>query len=134
MASASCFQTRYISTPRCAGDIPHIEVLGQHVIVLNSVKTAMELLDKKSSVYSDRPVLPMCGELVGWKRSLGFLSHGDRFRCYRKNMHRVIGSRTAMEVYNPLEDVETHQFLKRVLAKPEQLQAHIRQYAAFVIA
>ncbi|KAG1785476.1 cytochrome P450 [Suillus plorans] len=115
------------------GDVPHIEVLGQHVIVLNSVKTAMELLDKKSSVYSDRPVLPMCGELVGWKRSLGFLSHGDRFRCYRKNMHRVIGSRTAMEVYNPLEEVETHRFLKRVLAKPEQLQAHIRHAAGAII-
>jgi hypothetical protein len=94
----------------------------------------MELLDKKSSVYSDRPVLPMGGELVGWKHSLGFLSHGDRFRCYRKNIHRVIGSRIAMNVYNSLEEIETHRFLKRVFAKPEQLQTHIRQYVVFVIA
>lgn len=115
------------------GDISHIEVLGQHIIVLNSVKTAMELLDKKSSVYSDRPVNPMCGELVGWKYALGFLSNGDRFRCYRKNIHRVIGSRSAMEVYNPLEEIETHRFLKRVFAKPEQLQAHIRHAAGAII-
>lgn len=134
MVSASCFQIRYISNPCCAGDISHVEVLGQHIIVLNSAKSAMELLDKKSSVYSDRPVLPMGGELVGWKHSLGFLSHGDRFRCYRKNIHRVIGSRIAMNVYNSLEEIETHRFLKRVFAKPEQLQTHIRQYVVFVIA
>ncbi|KAG1746004.1 cytochrome P450 [Suillus paluster] len=52
------------------GDISHVEVLGQHIIVLNSVKTAMEMLDKKSSVYSDRPVFPTGGELCGWKHSV----------------------------------------------------------------
>ncbi|OAX39032.1 hypothetical protein K503DRAFT_799959 [Rhizopogon vinicolor AM-OR11-026] len=50
------------------GDILHIEVLGKHIIVLNSTKTATEILDKKSSVYSDRPVFPMA-ELVGLIKS-----------------------------------------------------------------
>lgn len=115
------------------GDISHVEVLGQHIIVLNSIKTAMELLDKKSPVYSDRPVRPMGGELVGWKHSLGLLSYGDRFRCYRKNVHRIIGNRTAISVYNTIEEIETYRFLKRVFAKPEQLQAHIRHTAGAII-
>ncbi|KAG2135247.1 cytochrome P450 [Suillus clintonianus] len=110
------------------GDVSHIEVLGRHIIVLNSVKTAMEMLDKKSTLYSDRPVLPMAGELVGWKDSLPFLPYGDRWRRYRKNFHRVIGSRVAADVYNQIEEVETHRFMKRVLAKPDQLQEHIRQH------
>ncbi|OJA07969.1 hypothetical protein AZE42_13541, partial [Rhizopogon vesiculosus] len=38
------------------GDISHIEVLGQHILVLNSINTTMQTLDKKSSMYSDRPV------------------------------------------------------------------------------
>ncbi|KAG2138828.1 cytochrome P450 [Suillus cothurnatus] len=115
------------------GDISHIEVPGQHFIVLNSVKIALDLLDKKSSVYSDRPVLQMGGELVGWKHSLGFLSYGDRFRCYRKYIHRVIGSRAVMSVYEPVEEIETRRFLKRVFAKPEQLQAHVRHTAGAII-
>ncbi|KAG1905769.1 cytochrome P450 [Suillus fuscotomentosus] len=115
------------------GDISHIEVLGRHIIVLNSVEAAMALLDKKSSVYSDRPVLTMGGELVGWKYCLGFLSYGDRFRYYRKNIHRVIGSRAAMAVYEPIEEIETRRFLKRVFAKPEQLQAHIRHTSGAII-
>jgi hypothetical protein len=134
MVSASCFPTQYTSIPCRAGDISHVEVLGRHIIVLNSVKAAIELLDKKSAVYSDRPVLTMGGELVGWKYCLGFLSYGDRFRYYRKNIHRVIGSRAAMAVYEQIEEIETRRFLKRVFAKPEQLQAHIRQYVVFIIA
>jgi hypothetical protein len=112
-----------------AGSISHVKVLGQHMIVLNSVKTTMEMLDKKSSVYSDRPVLPMSGELVGWKHALVLLPYGDRFREYRKNIHRAIGSRAALNLHHPILWIETHRFLKRVLAKPDQLQSHVKQYA-----
>ncbi|KAG2033233.1 cytochrome P450 [Suillus americanus] len=115
------------------GDITHIEVLGRHIIVLNSVGTAMEMMDSKSTLYSDRPVLHMAGELVGWKESLPFLPYGDRFRQYRRNFHRVIGSRAAVDVYSEIEEVETHRFLKRVLAKPDQLQEHVRHTAGAVI-
>ncbi|KAG2056881.1 cytochrome P450 [Suillus hirtellus] len=115
------------------GDISHVEVLGRHIIVLNSVKAAIELLDKKSAVYSDRPVLTMGGELVGWKYTLGLLSYGDRFRYYRKNIHRVIGNNAAIHIFEPIEEIETHRFLKRMFAKPEQLLAHIRHTAGAII-
>ncbi|KAK7437500.1 hypothetical protein VKT23_018572 [Stygiomarasmius scandens] len=36
-------------------DIIHINVLGDHTIVLNSVKHTNELLEKRSALYSDRP-------------------------------------------------------------------------------
>ncbi|KAG1894332.1 cytochrome P450 [Suillus fuscotomentosus] len=97
------------------GDITHIEVLGRHIIVLNSVKTAMDMMDSKSTLYSDRPVLPMAGELQ------------------RKNLHRVIGSRAAVNVYNEIEEVETRRFLKCVLVKPDRLQEHIRYTVGAVI-
>ncbi|KAG1851300.1 cytochrome P450 [Suillus subalutaceus] len=115
------------------GGITHVEVLGRHIIVLNSVKTAMEMMDRKSISYSDRPVLPMVGELVGWKTSLPFLSYGDRLRRQRKDIQRVIGSRAAVGVYNEIEEVETLRFLKRVLAKPDRLQEHVRHTAGAVI-
>ncbi|KAG1844263.1 cytochrome P450 [Suillus tomentosus] len=115
------------------GDITHIRVLGRHIIVLNSVKTAMEMMDKKSIVYSDRPVLPMCGELVGWKDSLPFLPYGDPFRQQRKKLHRVIGSRAAVSVYNEVVEVETRRFLQRVLAKPDRLQEHVRHTVGAII-
>ncbi|KAG1719685.1 cytochrome P450 [Suillus lakei] len=116
------------------GDISHAQILGEHIIVLNSVTKAIEILDKKSSIYSDRPGLPMGGDLVGWNHTLALLQYGDHFRWYRKKIHRVIGSRAILDtVYNPMVEVATHRFLKRVLAKPDQLQAHIRHTAGAII-
>lgn len=119
--------------PLLLGDISHVEVLGQHIVVLNNADVAMEILDKKSSSYSDRPVLPMGGELVGWKNTLVLLPYGDRLREYRKNFARVIGSRAAMSTYHAIEEMETHRFLQRVLAKPSELSQHVRHTAGAII-
>ena len=35
-------------------DIVHVDVLGSHIVILNSIKAANDLLDKRSSIYSDR--------------------------------------------------------------------------------
>lgn len=37
-------------------------VMGQVTIVINSLDTATELLAKRSSIYSDRPELPMLND------------------------------------------------------------------------
>ncbi|KAG1756034.1 cytochrome P450 [Suillus lakei] len=115
------------------GDIAHIEVLGQHIFVLNSVKTAMDMLDNKSTVYSDRPIFPVGGELIGWNNVMTLLPYGDHLRLHRKYFHRVIGSRAAVNVYSQVEEIETRRFLKRVFTKPDQLQAHVRHTAGAVI-
>ncbi|KAG1878399.1 cytochrome P450 [Suillus tomentosus] len=115
------------------GDISHINVLGMHIVVLNSVESAVEMLDKKSSIYSDRPVVPMTGELMGYGQTLAYLCYGERFRLFRKNCHRIFGSRAALVDYHPIEEMEAHRFLKRVLAKPDRLQAYVRLTAAAVV-
>jgi hypothetical protein len=44
-----------ISNAYSESDIIYVNLLGQPVIVLNSVKSAVDLLDKKGAIYSDRP-------------------------------------------------------------------------------
>ena len=46
------------------GDILHLTVFGQHIVVLNSIESAVTLLEKRSDRYSDRPVFPMLELLV----------------------------------------------------------------------
>ncbi|KAJ7460740.1 cytochrome P450 [Mycena latifolia] len=115
------------------GDISSVSVFGQQLTILNGVQVAMDILDKKSSIYSDRPVIPMAGELVGWKNTLVFVPYGDRFRNYRRLAHSLFGSRSTMASFEPLEEQETHRFLKRLLSKPEGLQDHIRKTAGALI-
>lgn len=45
------------------GDIIHVQVLRQHIVVLNSLQTARDLLEKRSSVYSDRPRFVLLSEM-----------------------------------------------------------------------
>lgn len=86
------------------------------------------MLDKKSALYSDRPVMEMGGELVGWKNTLVLVPYGQRFRNYRKLFHQLIGTHSTMAQFLPTEEIETHRFLKRVLERPNDLAAHIRKY------
>ena len=41
------------------GDVMHVSALGQSIVVLGSEKAAIDLLDKRSASYSDRPNFPM---------------------------------------------------------------------------
>ena len=41
------------------GDLLHFNVLGSHVIVVNSEEIANDLLEKRSGIYSDRPEMPL---------------------------------------------------------------------------
>jgi cytochrome P450 len=118
---------------RTYGDISSVTVLGQPLVILNSAKTAVDMLEKKSSKYSDRPVLPMGGELVGWKNTLVLVPYGDRFKEYRKYFHQLIGNRQSMVQFHPVEERETHIFLQNVLDKPTDLAAHVRKTAGAII-
>jgi hypothetical protein len=45
------------------GDIVYANVCGNDMVFLNSAEVALDLLEKRSSIYSDRPRLPMLYEL-----------------------------------------------------------------------
>jgi len=45
--------------PLYSGDVVHVEVLGQHIIILGSHEACEELLVKRGATYSDRPVFTM---------------------------------------------------------------------------
>lgn len=85
------------------------------------------MLDKKSRIYSDRPVAHMAGELVGWKDALIFLPYGRRLRSYRRMFHQIIGTYGAMSRFHHVEEIQTHRFLKRLLLNPEGLAGNIRR-------
>ena len=105
----------------------YINALGQEMIILNSSKAAVDLLDKRSANYSLRPVITMCGEIVGWKRSMALLQYGPQFREHRKYISRFIGTRASIERLTPLQEKETAKFVARVMADPGSLVHQIRK-------
>lgn len=65
------------------GDVIHIKVLNQTLIILNSVQAANDLLDKRSHNYSDRPDFPIF-DLWGMGDTLVTRRYGEEFRMQRK--------------------------------------------------
>jgi hypothetical protein len=41
-----------------------VEIMGQKICIINSAQVATDLLDSRSSIYSDRPAMPMVNDLV----------------------------------------------------------------------
>ncbi|KAI5983311.1 hypothetical protein EDC04DRAFT_3009221 [Pisolithus marmoratus] len=110
----------------------HLEILGQHVVILNLAHTTIEMLEEKSLISSDCPVVPIGSELVGWKESLVLLPYGDRFCMHCKNFYHVLGSHMADSVYHTVEEEETIKFLQNVLAKPADLNVHLQRHVKSV--
>lgn len=60
-AHRATFHFQYII--RRAGEIVYLHVFGQGLVFLNTHEVALDLMDRKGSIYSDKPALVMAGEL-----------------------------------------------------------------------
>ncbi|KAF9812628.1 hypothetical protein IEO21_06099 [Rhodonia placenta] len=115
------------------GDIMSVSLLGRPVVVLNSFRLASEMLEKKSSIYSDRPTFVVAGEMVGWDHIGSQIQYGPRLRETRRLLSQFMGSRDKALKFASHIEAETHRFLSRVLYNPETLVAQIRKTAASTI-
>jgi hypothetical protein len=126
------------------GDMIYFNVLGQHFLILSSLKRTTDLFEKRSSNYSDRPRLPMLVELyvsyfsylnrcekkacfrMEWDFSIGLLPYGVWWRRHRRSFHQYFNI-NAVSKYQPIQRQEVHAFLRRLLDTPDNFLHHIRQ-------
>ncbi|KAI0796042.1 cytochrome P450 [Abortiporus biennis] len=113
------------------GDVMYLNVLGEHMIVLNSNKAAVDLLEKRSGNYSDRPPFPM-HDLIGWSHFLAFLPYGDRFQRQRKLFQQPLTKKGVL-VYQNMQTEATHILLNNLLQTPAAFDEHVRRWATSVI-
>ncbi|KAJ7863283.1 cytochrome P450 [Mycena olivaceomarginata] len=108
-------------------DILHLNVVGTSVIVLSSMQTAIDLLEKRSDKYSHRPPMPMVNELMGWDFHFGTLAAGPQRQFYQTF------NPTAVLKQYPKEHTACHELLRRLVRDPENFVHHIRHMAGEVI-
>ncbi|KAI0036969.1 cytochrome P450 [Vararia minispora EC-137] len=115
------------------GPLTYLNVLGQPIILLSDVKIAIDLLEKRSALYSDRPTLRMAGELAGWENTLVLQKYGPHMRAYRKHFFRIFGSRTQVDEFNPIFEHAGHKMLKELLIEPDKFASALRRAAGAII-
>jgi len=81
---------------------------------VNSLEVAEDLLDVRGANFSDRLVIPMGGELVGFNNALSLSQYGDRVRAERKLFHRLFGTQSAIKQFVPLLSSEIYKLLENI--------------------
>ncbi|KAJ6451286.1 cytochrome P450, partial [Mycena sanguinolenta] len=104
------------------GEISSLTVLGKTMIIVNSLQIAEDLLETHGVNFSERPVMPMAGELIGFDNVLPMAQYGDRVKQERKLFHQRFGnSSSIITQFGPLLTSEVHKFLQNMLDKPEDV-------------
>ncbi|EDR10167.1 uncharacterized protein LACBIDRAFT_248655 [Laccaria bicolor S238N-H82] len=98
------------------GDMVYFEVLGQPFLVLGSLKRTNDILDKKSSNYSDR---------MGWGYDIPNMPYGTMWRRHRRAFHEHFHT-NAVHKYLPTQAKESQALLCRLLTTPQNFMHHIR--------
>lgn len=112
-------------------DILSFNVLGQPVIVLNSVQAAVDLLDRRGANYSDRPRFVLF-EVMGWGKTLTFLRWGATFKLHRRILQKNFQKSNIIR-YRTLQERETAVMLQGILSNSLQWQTAIRRFATAVV-
>ncbi|KAF7318686.1 Cytochrome P450 [Mycena chlorophos] len=113
-------------------DIVYASVAGSSIVVLSSVQAATDLLEKRSTLYSDRPRFPMVNELMGWGFSFSFMKYGERWRKLRKLFHQHFNAEGVANYY-PLQHEAAQELLRRLLHEPDHFLDHFRHMAGGTI-
>ena len=65
-----------------SGGMMYISALGKGVLMINSQRIAVDLLEKRSNIYSDRPRYISAGDFASKNMSFGLTPYGDLYAVY----------------------------------------------------
>ncbi|PFH47843.1 hypothetical protein AMATHDRAFT_151131 [Amanita thiersii Skay4041] len=143
----------YANWSHVYGDpIIHLRISNHSTIIVNSVRAAIDLLETRSNIYSDRPqsLSTWATQPFMWLYHWLFSSwtpraiFGDRpsvfstslvhprFKKYRKLLHAGLNPRMVKKYYDLMEH-ERRVMLKGLLEKPDEFFDHVRRNAGAII-
>ncbi|KAH7909763.1 cytochrome P450, partial [Hygrophoropsis aurantiaca] len=122
----------FLSWKHQYGDLVYVETLGNGVLILNTMEMVTDLLEKRASIYSDRPIFTMVGELMGIDNSIPMLQGGAAWRQQRKMAHTALSSE-AVKKYHTVQENFVAMYVNSLIDKPEDFIAQLRLTAGRII-
>ncbi|KAI8941340.1 hypothetical protein NX059_002565 [Plenodomus lindquistii] len=100
-------------------------------VILNSRRTAEELLSKRASIYSSRMNLPTAHNILSDQKRMVLMPYNDKWREQRKIMHQVLNVKQS--IFRPYQDLESKTLMYQVLEDPQKWYLSLARYASSVI-
>ncbi|KIJ29061.1 hypothetical protein M422DRAFT_37092 [Sphaerobolus stellatus SS14] len=125
---------KYAEWGKQYGDVVHVEVLGQHVIILNSYKAATELVHQRGTIYSSRPQVPMIHDsrLMDMQWTFVLKPYGPAWKRQRRLFTQHLNP-THTATFHDLQTESAYELVNSVLDDPESFEVHLRHAIGRVI-
>ncbi|KAG2021156.1 cytochrome P450 [Coprinopsis cinerea AmutBmut pab1-1] len=122
----------YDSWGKQYGDMIYLEAIGQPLMIINSVATGTELLEKRGTNYSDRPGSTPAFDILEFGWMIGLLNYGPEWTGHRRAFQQHLNPRK-VHLYKSIIEEEGLVFLRRLLARPKDFMAEARLYFGMVL-
>ncbi|KAH7905082.1 cytochrome P450 [Hygrophoropsis aurantiaca] len=113
------------------GDLVYSRFFRQEIILINSEEVARDLLDRRSHIYSDRPVI-ITNDLVDLGFNSALLRYGAKWRLHRRIFHQAFKQEAALS-FHPMQLCKVHQLLRSMLEHPKEYEKHFQLLSSSVI-
>ncbi|KIJ57253.1 hypothetical protein M422DRAFT_149956 [Sphaerobolus stellatus SS14] len=114
------------------GDVVHVTALGKHIIILNSIKACVDLLEQRSAIYSDRPSLPMIHEPTlmdaGW--SFPAMRYSKRWKRHRRLFTHHLNPTAITQVFSERQMSAARMLLRLLVSNPNTLKKNLMYFSA----
>ncbi|KZV91307.1 cytochrome P450 [Exidia glandulosa HHB12029] len=110
------------------GPVYQLSILDRHLVILGTVKAALDLLEKRSAIYSDRADFPMVGELMGFNWTVPMQHYGPWWRLHRRAIHQHFNENAVKLLWPEVERTNTV-FLHLLQTDPKGFWEHCRWLA-----
>ncbi|KAF8840535.1 cytochrome P450 [Paxillus ammoniavirescens] len=112
------------------GDIIYSRILDQEFLILNSQSDVIELFEKRSQRYSDRPFIATL-EPFGWDRNLGFVPYGDHWRLSRRIVHQTFRAEASLQL-RPMQLTKVREMVTNIFDDPSRYASYCETFAVAV--
>ncbi|KAI4594709.1 hypothetical protein KJ359_007512 [Pestalotiopsis sp. 9143b] len=109
----------YYDLSKKYGEVMHLNMAGQPVMILNSLRAAQDLLSRRGAQYSDRPHLVVAGDLVTRGLHILLRHYDARYRLHQRLQAPVVAPGAAAG-YRPLMELESRQLLYNILTESDK--------------
>ncbi|KAF8625969.1 hypothetical protein AX17_006694 [Amanita inopinata Kibby_2008] len=103
-------------------DMIHLHVMDKHLVILRKLEDVVALMEKRSTIYSSRPPLPIL-EILGAEYISAMLPYGDNWRKHRRLFQQVL-KKSVARTYEHVHLEKAHQMLLQLLHSPDRFKEH----------
>ncbi|KAH8981689.1 cytochrome P450 [Lactarius hatsudake] len=109
------------------GEMMYVSALGKGVLVINSARVAIDLLEKRSSIYSDRRHYICAGDFSTKNLMFSLMPYGDLWRRFRRVAVEGF-SKSAVKSFHPIQGREALMLALSLMKNPSTLKKHFQRH------